>query len=54
MKLKHRPPEPLKQTPHIVAFLDFLGATEKMNNPAKNDKFLHHFLFLYKNKSARP
>lgn len=30
----------LIQTPHIVAFLDFLGASEKMRDPAKNDKFL--------------
>ena len=39
--------EPLKQTPHIVAFLDFLGATEKMNNPAKNDKFLQEIYTVY-------
>ena len=40
MKLKYQPTEQLKQTPHIVAFLDFLGASEKMRDPVKSNKFL--------------
>ena len=47
MKLKYQPTEPLKQTPHIVAFLDFLGASEKMRDPAKNDKFLQAINAVY-------
>ena len=47
MILKYQPPEPLKQTPHIVAFLDFLGATEKMKNHDKNDKFLQDICTVY-------
>lgn len=48
MQLKHQPTEQLKQTPHIVAFLDFLGASEKMRDPAKNDKFLQEINAVYK------
>ena len=47
MKLKYQPTEPLKQTPHIVAFLDFLGASEKMRDPVKNDKFLQEINSVY-------
>ena len=47
MRLKHQPTEQLKQTPHIVAFLDFLGASEKMRDPAKNDKFLQDICTVY-------
>ena len=47
MKLKHQPSEPLKQTPHIVAFLDFLGATEKIKDHDKNDKFLQDICTVY-------
>ena len=47
MQLKHQPTETLKQTPHIVAFLDFLGASEKMRDPAKNDKFLQEIHTVY-------
>ena len=47
MRLKYQPTEPLKQTPHIVAFLDFLGASEKMRDPAKNDKFLQDINAIY-------
>lgn len=47
MRLKHQPKETLKQTPHIVAFLDFLGTSEKMRNPAKNDKFLQAINAVY-------
>ena len=47
MKLKHLPPEPLKQTPHIVAFLDFLGATAKMRSSEANDKFLQEIYTVY-------
>ena len=37
----------LKQTPHIVAFLDFLGATEKMKSPEQNDIFLQEINYVY-------
>ena len=47
MQLKHQPTETLKQTPHILAFLDFLGASEKMRAPAKNDKFLQDINAIY-------
>ena len=47
MKLKHQPTEPLRQTPHIVAFLDFLGASEKMRDPDKNDSFLQAINAVY-------
>lgn len=47
MKLKHQPTEPLKQTPHIVAFLDFLGAQEKMNAPDESGRFLEKINSIY-------
>lgn len=47
MRLKYQPTEMLKQTPHIVAFLDFLGASEKMRDPAKNDSFLQAIKAVY-------
>ncbi|MBE6358194.1 MAG: hypothetical protein E7057_02980 [Lentisphaerae bacterium] len=47
MKLKYQPTEPLKQTPHIVAFLDFLGASEKMRDPKENNKFLQSINYVY-------
>ena len=37
----------LKQTPHIVAFLDFLGASEKMRDPARSDDFLKTMQQIY-------
>ena len=39
--------EPLKQTPHIVAFLDFLGASEKMRSPEQNNIFLQEINYVY-------
>ena len=47
MKLKHYPAEPLKQTQHIVAFLDFLGASDKMRDCKRNDKFLQDINAIY-------
>ena len=47
MRLKYQPTEPLKQTPHIVAFLDFLGATAKMRSSEANDKFLQEIYTVY-------
>ena len=40
MQLINQPPEQLKQTPHIVAFLDFLGAEQKMRTPHESEIFL--------------
>ena len=47
MRLKHQPTEHLKQTPHIVAFLDFLGATEKMKSEKDGDEFLQEIFTVY-------
>ena len=47
MRLKYQPPEHLKQTPHIVAFLDFLGATEKMKSEEESDDFLQEISTVY-------
>ena len=47
MRLKYQPTEPLKQTPHIVAFLDFLGATAKMRSVKDNDNFLQEIYTVY-------
>ncbi len=47
MKLKSPAQKKLIQTPHIVAFLDFLGASEKMRDPAKNDSFLQAINAVY-------
>ena len=47
MRLKHQPPEHVKQTPHIVAFLDFLGATEKMKSEEESDVFLQEIYTVY-------
>ena len=38
----------LIQTPHIVAFLDFLGAKEKMANPRGSDDFLQKINRIYR------
>lgn len=34
------PPAKLEQKKYVVAFLDFLGASEKMRSPEESDKFL--------------
>ena len=47
MRLKHQPTEQLKQTPHIVAFLDFLNASEKMQDYNNSDKFLQKINYVY-------
>lgn len=47
MRLKHRPAEHLEQTPHIVAFLDFLGAADKMKSEKKSDEFLQEIYTVY-------
>ena len=47
MRLKHQPTEQLKQTPHIVAFLDFLGASEKMTSAKDSNDFLKKLHLIY-------
>ncbi|MBP5530889.1 MAG: hypothetical protein J6Y54_02515 [Lentisphaeria bacterium] len=47
MRLKHRPAEQLKQKPHIVAFLDFLGAADKMKSEKESDEFLQEIYTVY-------
>lgn len=47
--MKYYPPqnEELKQTPHIVAVLDFLGAAEKMKTTGRSDDFLKTMQRIY-------
>ena len=41
------PPDALKQKKYVVAFLDFLGASEKMRSPEESDKFLQKIYTIY-------
>lgn len=41
------PSDELKQKRHVVAFLDFLGASEKMRSPEESDKFLLQIKQIY-------
>ena len=41
------PPDELKQKRYVVAFLDFLGASEKMSSPKESDKFLQKIKKIY-------
>ena len=47
MTHEHQQPELLKQTPYIVAFLDFLGAEAKMCSQQDRDKFLQNIYSVY-------
>lgn len=47
MQLKHQPTEMLKQTPHIVAFIDFLGVTEKIKSSEWSSDFLQRMHYIY-------
>lgn len=44
---KPTPPARLEQKKYVVAFLDFLGASEKMRSPEASDKFLHKLHMIY-------
>lgn len=47
MKYNPQPNDELKQTLHIVAHLDFLGATEKMKSPEQSSEFLQKLHMIY-------
>ena len=47
MKYNPQPRDELKQTLHIVAHLDFLGATEKMKSPEQSSEFLQKLHMIY-------
>ena len=44
---KPMPPAKLEQKKYVVAFLDFLGASEKMTSPEESDKFLQQINRIY-------
>ena len=58
-KKKTKSPAKLEQKEYVVAFLDFLGASEKMKSPEESDDFLqkikdiYDFIRKFANKSQR-
>ena len=44
---ENTPPAELKQKKYVVAFLDFLGASDKMMSPEESDEFLRQITEIY-------